>query len=509
MTFDPAANDADVDGDPLTVSAVSDPANGTAVVNPDGTVTYTPDPDFNGTDTFTYTVSDGNGGTDTGTITVDVTPVVEPLLTITPGPNTPLDGNGNPVTSENGDPVELVISRNTPDDEPLTVFLFNGDPSEVSLPMMATIPAGSQSVTVTVDPVDDDLVDGPQAAMVVAFAPGFPMAMLDVIVEDDDDDNVPPMAEADVLVSDEDSVLTANVLDNDTDEDGDTLTVAAVAGGTVGSAFAVTSAGGRDAQVTVTETGDLEVDPAGAFDALAPGETDTVSLTYTVSDGNGGTDTASVDVTVTGVNDAPVIVDPTMITVDENEIPVGFIQAFDPDGPALTFLKDGPDVDFFDIDEATGQLQFLAPPPDFEAPMDANGDNVYELLVSVSDGLATSEQTLFTVTVGDVNEAPEITNAVPTLSFGTDFGDTDAIVFDVEATDPEGGTLVWSLEQTGEAIDADLEINAAGQITQVGGAPLNGASGGLDGVINLTVTVTDGEFEDSFDLVLDGFVTVA
>ena len=72
-----------------------------------------------------------------------------------------------------------------------------------------------------------------------------------------------------------------------------------------------------------------------------------------------------------------------------------------------------------------------------------------------------------------------------------------------------GADELWSLEQTGEAIDADLEINAAGQITQVGGAPLNGASGGLDGVINLTVTVTDGEFEDSFDLVLDGFVTVA
>ena len=96
MTFDPAANDADVDGDPLTVSAVSDPANGTAVVNPDGTVTYTPDPDFNGTDTFTYTVSDGNGGTDTGTITVDVTPV-----------------NDDPVANPDGNPDEATTLRRT------------------------------------------------------------------------------------------------------------------------------------------------------------------------------------------------------------------------------------------------------------------------------------------------------------------------------------------------------------------------------------------------------------
>ncbi|MEW9922552.1 Ig-like domain-containing protein, partial [Marimonas sp. MJW-29] len=46
--------------------------NGTVVINGDGTVTYTPDADFNGTDSFTYTVSDGKGGTDTATVTVNV-----------------------------------------------------------------------------------------------------------------------------------------------------------------------------------------------------------------------------------------------------------------------------------------------------------------------------------------------------------------------------------------------------------------------------------------------------
>ena len=44
-------------------------------INADGTVTYTPDPDFHGIDSFTYTVSDGNGGTDTATVTVTVDPV--------------------------------------------------------------------------------------------------------------------------------------------------------------------------------------------------------------------------------------------------------------------------------------------------------------------------------------------------------------------------------------------------------------------------------------------------
>ncbi|KMK66561.1 Ig-like domain-containing protein [Puniceibacterium sp. IMCC21224] len=65
-------NDTDPDDDPLTVTDVSDPDNGTVVINDDGTVTYTPDDGFVGDDTISYTIDDGNGGTDTGTITVTV-----------------------------------------------------------------------------------------------------------------------------------------------------------------------------------------------------------------------------------------------------------------------------------------------------------------------------------------------------------------------------------------------------------------------------------------------------
>jgi hypothetical protein len=70
VTINVLANDSDPDGDPLTVTSVSDPPNGTAVNNGDGTVTYTPDCGFFGTDTFGYSISDGQGGTDTGLVTV-------------------------------------------------------------------------------------------------------------------------------------------------------------------------------------------------------------------------------------------------------------------------------------------------------------------------------------------------------------------------------------------------------------------------------------------------------
>uniref|UniRef100_UPI0014216010 Ig-like domain-containing protein n=1 Tax=Thalassoroseus pseudoceratinae TaxID=2713176 RepID=UPI0014216010 len=64
------ANDSDVEGDTLTVSAVTPGTNGTVTINPDGTLTYTPAANFAGSDTFTYTINDGNGGSDTATVNV-------------------------------------------------------------------------------------------------------------------------------------------------------------------------------------------------------------------------------------------------------------------------------------------------------------------------------------------------------------------------------------------------------------------------------------------------------
>lgn len=68
FTFDPLANDIDVDGDPLQVLFVTQPNNGDLVQNPDGTFTYTPNDNFIGTDVADYTISDGNGGMSTASI---------------------------------------------------------------------------------------------------------------------------------------------------------------------------------------------------------------------------------------------------------------------------------------------------------------------------------------------------------------------------------------------------------------------------------------------------------
>ncbi|MGD2136627.1 MAG: DUF4347 domain-containing protein [Gammaproteobacteria bacterium] len=66
------ANDSDIDHDTLTARLVSGTANGTLVLNPDGSFSYTPDAGFSGHDSFTYLADDGNGVTSTATVTITV-----------------------------------------------------------------------------------------------------------------------------------------------------------------------------------------------------------------------------------------------------------------------------------------------------------------------------------------------------------------------------------------------------------------------------------------------------
>jgi hypothetical protein len=72
VTIDVLANDSDVDGDILSLINATQGDNGAVVINPDNTVTYTPNNNFSGTDSFEYTISDENGGENEATVTVNV-----------------------------------------------------------------------------------------------------------------------------------------------------------------------------------------------------------------------------------------------------------------------------------------------------------------------------------------------------------------------------------------------------------------------------------------------------
>ncbi|MGD1699911.1 FG-GAP-like repeat-containing protein [Dapis sp. BLCC M229] len=110
-----------------------------------------------------------------------------------------------------------------------------------------------------------------------------------------------PNAVDDAVTTDEDSLLSGNVLTNDGDGENDPLTVTEVNGNAADVGSQVTLPSG--ALLTLNIDGTFDYDPNGKFESLNNGETASDSFTYTIDDGNGGTDTATVNVTIDGVTD--------------------------------------------------------------------------------------------------------------------------------------------------------------------------------------------------------------
>ncbi|NOI82424.1 hypothetical protein F0237_17290, partial [Vibrio tubiashii] len=155
--------------DTLTFSQTSTPTNGTAVVNPDGTWTYTPNINFDGDDSFTVTVDDGNGGTDTLVVNVTVTPI--PEITVS--------GGGD--VSEGSD-ATYTISYDKPSTQDTTLRLTNqlntaesddvgsiqvqtstGQTLTVNADGTVLVPAGTTSLNVTIPTTQDDIYEGDES----------------------------------------------------------------------------------------------------------------------------------------------------------------------------------------------------------------------------------------------------------------------------------------------------------------------------------------------------------
>ena len=135
VVIDVLGNDTDPNGDPLTVISATAP-NGTVEINPDGTLTYTPDLDFNGPDEITYTVTDPDGNTATSTVAVTVTPVNDAPVANPDAIATPLD---TPVT------LDIVANDTDVDGDPLTIL---GTPTSAD----GTVTVGPDGRSVTFTP---------------------------------------------------------------------------------------------------------------------------------------------------------------------------------------------------------------------------------------------------------------------------------------------------------------------------------------------------------------------
>ena len=161
---------------------------------------------------------------------------------------------------------------------------------------------------------------------------------------------------------------------------------------------------------------------SGVFAAGAPGAFPTASYNAT----NYWADVTFVPTIVN--NSAPVITSGAAFTSPENQLIVRTITATDANANALTYaIADGADAALFTIDAQTGLLRFVSA-PDYEAPADAGANNVYDLTVSVSDGIAPAVNQAITVSVTDRAEDGIGTNVFgatdePTTTVTTDPAD--------------------------------------------------------------------------------------
>jgi Domain of unknown function (DUF4347)/Cadherin-like/Cadherin domain len=172
----------------------------------------------------------------------------------------------------------------------------------------------------------------------------------------------------------------------------------------------------------ITSFTQADVD-AGALRFVADGGEAAPAYQLTLSDGARSSAASAASVSFTNRNDAPLITSQggapaATLGVAENSTPVTSVTASDPDAAAvLRFsVSGGADAARFAIDPVSGALGFITP-PDREQPADANGDNRYEVIVSVSDGALSAQQQLF-IDVAGVDEAPSIVSNALLLSKG-------------------------------------------------------------------------------------------
>src|SRR4029079_5596552 len=202
-SIDVTLNDLDVDGDTLSVIDVHTPDHGTATFS--GTVvTYTPATDYNGPDSFQYTITDGHGGNSTATVFVEVIAVNDTPVAVDDDLATPEDADGG---------VYLVGNEIDPDGEPPTVTSFD-QPEHGSV----SVVAGFASY----HPVHD--YNGPDSfTYTISDAAGATStATVHITVLPVND---APAAVDDAATLEEDTSATIDVAVNDSDIDGDALTV--------------------------------------------------------------------------------------------------------------------------------------------------------------------------------------------------------------------------------------------------------------------------------------------
>ncbi len=334
--------DFDPEGDPLTIDLVQGPDFGTFTFTTAGSFLYIPDPDFFGVDSFVYQVEDGQGGVTVATANITVI-------------NTPDAVDDTAVATENGVTRFDVLANDTGADPSLFVLteveiLEGGGAAVIEGTQLAFYPEADfealttgETAQVTLRYVMDDGTGRTDTATVTLTVEGV--------------NDAPQVADKLFATAEENAVSGTVIGEGDRDAEGDALTAAVVSG---------------------PQSGQLTLEGDGAFTYTPdPDFFGEDSFVFDVRDGQGGVTTATATLTVTGVNDDPVLDGDRLFTLNEDTVLTGSVFKpgdQDPDGDTLsaslltgpasgmaTVAIDGtlvytPNPDFFGADRLTVQI---------------------------------------------------------------------------------------------------------------------------------------------------------
>src|SRR6056297_770743 len=460
-------NDSDPDGDPVEVAGINgDPGNlggpvegtqgGTFVVNPDGSYEFNPGDDFQDLDdgetrdtTITYTVTDDEGNTDEATLTI----------TVTGSNDAPESTAIESRSDDDADVISLDVSGSFSDPDASDTLTYSAE----GLPDGLTIDPDTGVISGTID--NSASQEGPDNDGVYSVT---------VTAEDNNGEtttqtfdwtvsNPVPEAENDTDETGENDTLTMaaadGVLSNDSDPDGDDLSIIEFTNGTDTETAGGTVAGSDGGTFTLNADGSYTFDPGSDFQSLAVGETAITSVTYTVSDGEGGIDEAILTVTVNGGNDVPTSMSiPNQADYDADGISLnvsGYFADTDSSDSLTYSASDLPSG--LSIDSTTGVISGTIN----NSASQGGTNGVYSITVTADDGNGGSTSQTFDWTVTNVH--PEAVD--------------DSVTTD-EDTEITGGTLVEN--DTDPDGDPNLTVSqVAGHPVDSSGTTVVGTNGGL------------------------------
>ena len=284
--------------------------------------------------------------------------------------------------------------------------------------------------------------------------------------------NDAPVANTDTAEVTEDGSVLINAVGNDTDVDSDSLTITDIE----------LIDGSGTAEIVDNQ---IRFVPSADYNSLAVGETAFAVITYTVSDGNGGTSQSTATVTITGSNDTPTAVVDTVFGDEDAAVITGNVLDNDADPDSTDTLTaslvEGEGPSHGTITVNTDGTFSYTPEDNF------NGTDSFTY--QVSDGQSGVSTATVTVTVNSVNDTAVISGDTA----GTTVDDDTAVSGTLSVSDVDGSdTFVPQTDVAGDNGYGSFSIDAAGNWTFTPNASADSIAVGSNGTETFTVETADG-----------------